>query len=512
MRARMVCAYPLLPAGLRKLVLRRDFFKDKGPGIFDFKSSDSQGYIYHPNPDPVQSVLFVRNTGDFVYPNRLAANNLAVLNAEYVLAHIKQDNTHQEEDVDPDVDSDGVSVKSVSVKPASVSGKSTSPYHSDSVSGESDDEGKLKKDKKNAEQLRAIERARKDKEIAEERRKADKIRIAEERRKADKIRIAEEKRKDAQKAKQEEDARKKLAAKHRTVTTGIFSFTSHYARTPTILEAMTALNWIASFVRLDREHYCMLQNALPVVLHETEKSIRIKRDGFFKSFKDSAAYLAEHAALRRMIPFWQNLYYQFGLVAMTLHHALRPSVEAEWVYLVACCEKVAMAAQGILYSGAEDFRERYEHDLRTYQDNYNTRPGTLRWFEDDDGNYLHVDISRLDPILTICAMREEKIHKVEQDILTEVFRVEGLTTRQADKHAQALVRDVRKGAPYAELLDDVFRWKWKVNAGAENTYSRIHEEAVKRCGGMDTAPRMMYVEAVNEHRRYDTRGGGSIFL
>lgn len=499
MRARMVCAYPLLPAGLRQLMLWHDF-KEKSPRVFNFQSSISNGYVYALDPNLLRNELTVYETGAFHYGAVPAKHNaIPVLNAEYVLAQIKQDNARQEEDAGPDVDSDGVSVKSVSAK--SVSAKSvsiTSSVHSDS--GESDDEGKVEKDKKIAEELRARERARKDKEIAVK--KANDIRIAEAKRKADKI---------AQKAKQEEEARKKLAAKHRTVTTSIFSFTSHYARTPTILEAMTALNWIASFVRLDREHYCMLQNALPVVLQETEKSIRIKRDGFFKSFKDSAAYLAEHAALRRMIPFWQNLYYQFGLVAMTLHHALRPSVEAEWVYLVVCCEKVARAAQGILYSGAEDFRERYEHDLRTYQDNYNTRPGTLRWFEDDDENYLHVDISRLDPILTICATREEKIHKVEQDILLEVFRVEGLTTRQADRHAQDLVRDVRKGAPYAEMLDDVFRWKWKVNAGAEKTYSRIHEEAVKRCDGMDTVPRMMYVEAVNEHRRYDTRGGASIF-
>jgi hypothetical protein len=196
---------------------------------------------------------------------------------------------------------------------------------------------------------------------------------------------------------------------------------------------------------------------------------------------------------------------------MTLHHALRPSVEAEWRFLVGCCETVAIAAQGILYSGAEDFRERYADDLRMYQDSYNTRHGTLRWFEDDGENYLHVDIRRLDPILTICATRDEKIDKVEQSILIEVFRIEGLTTKEADKHVVALVQAVGTGAPYAELLDDVFRWKWKVNAGAEKTYSRIYEEAMKRCDGMETAPRMMYVEAVNEHRRYDTRGGASIF-
>jgi hypothetical protein len=353
---------------------------------------------------------------------------------------------------------------------------------------------KAEEDRKNAEEEKKKERDRK--------KETDRKKAEEDRKKTedDKKKVTDEKKSDEQRRDKE----------NRKVNAGIFTFKLfHTAKT--IPEAMKALNWISSFVSLDREHYCMLQNALPAVLQETEKSIRKKRDGYFGSFTDSEAYLVKHAALRQMVPFWQNLYYQFGLVAMTLHHALRPSVEAKWRFLVGCCETVAIAAQGILYSGAEDFRERYADDLRMYQDSYNTRHGTLRWFEDDGENYLHVDIRRLDPILTICATRDEKIDKVEQSILIEVFRIEGLTTKEADKHVVALVQAVGTGAPYAELLDDVFRWKWKVNAGAEKTYSRIYEEAMKRCDGMETAPRMMYVEAVNEHRRYDTRGGASIF-
>jgi hypothetical protein len=74
MRARMVCAYPILPAGLRQLMLRHDF-KDKSPHALDFENPLPQGYKYRPNPDLLNSALVVFNTGKFFYPNSLSIKN-----------------------------------------------------------------------------------------------------------------------------------------------------------------------------------------------------------------------------------------------------------------------------------------------------------------------------------------------------------------------------------------------------------------------------------------------------
>jgi hypothetical protein len=522
----------------RPLMVFKDCTKSK-PTLFHFISAESIGYEYAPTPNVLKEEIVACEKGTF---HRGASafvcteNKIPVLNADYVFAHIKQDNARQEEagDPEPDAESDDAPLSDKDVPDSDEDEVAAGRKDWKRGGGEKSGDGAARRARERDEEAEREERKRDGGEkrgdgAARRARERDEEAEREERKKQDiakKINDAARRARDkdadakkaqtaealARKARDEADkARRKLMDKTRKVA-DIFSFTSFYSAKVTVVAAMKALNWISAFASLDREHYCMLQNALPAVLRETEKSIRKKRGGFFGSFNDSAAYLAENAALRRMVPFWQNVYYQFGLVAMTLHHALRPSAVTEWTYLVNCCETVAVAAQGILYADLSDWEDRYEEDLRMYQESYNTRHDTLRWFEDDRGGYLHVDIRRLDPILTICATRHERITEVEQDILQEVFRVEGWDIEDADEHAIDLVNSAGKDEPtHAALLDEVFLWKWKVNAGAEKTYSRIYEEAMKRCAGTEPAPRMMYVEAVNEHRRYDTRGGASIF-
>ena len=275
---------------------------------------------------------------------------------------------------------------------------------------------------------------------------------------------------------------------------------------------MKALDWIAGFVRTDPDKYCLIQNALPVVLQETEESIRKKRGGRFHSFAASHDYLQENAALGRMVPFWRNVYYQFGLVAMTLHHPVRPCRVSAWKHLRACCETVARAAQGVLYAGYEDWHDRWEEDLSTYQNGYNTRHGTLRWFDDDQGRYLHVDIRSLDSILTICATRDYNITRVEENILKKVFSVQGCELINVRDYAHYLVNtEEDEHDKYARLWHVVSAWQWKVNPGEDKTYSNIYEDAVKKCRDPEDPPHMMFVEAVDAHRRYATRAVGSIF-
>ena len=79
-----------------------------------------------------------------------------------------------------------------------------------------------------------------------------------------------------------------------------------------------------------------------------------------------------------------------------------------------CCLKILTAAQWKLYRNYEHWRESYIEDLELYQSTYNKTHGTLRWFEDDNENYLHVIIDRLNPILTIWAMDDRNPHKVER--------------------------------------------------------------------------------------------------
>jgi hypothetical protein len=280
----------------------------------------------------------------------------------------------------------------------------------------------------------------------------------------------------------------------------------------TISSAMKALDWIAGFVRTEPDKYCLLQNALPVVLREIEQSIRTKRGGRFHSFAASHDYLQENAALGRMVPFWQNVYYQFGLIAMTLHHPVRPCAVAVWKHLRGCCETVARAAQGVLYADYDDWQDRWEEDLHRYQDGYNTRHGTLRWFADDDERYLHVDIRRLDSILTICATRDYDITRVEENILKKVFGVQGRSLGYVRDYVELLVNaDEEDEDDYARLWQVVSAFRWEVNRDAEKTYSNIYRDAVNNCGDPENPPRMMFVEAVDAHRRYATRAVGSIF-
>lgn len=290
------------------------------------------------------------------------------------------------------------------------------------------------------------------------------------------------------------------------------SFFSSWTRRKGIQDAMKALDSISLFIDTDKENYCSINNVLPVVMKQTQKWIEKERNGSFVSFQKSTQYVSENAKLSRMIPFWKNLYYQFGLIHISLEGSLRPSRVPQHTHLLECCETICGAAQWQLYAKYDNWSGSYEEDLDLYQSTYNKTHGTLRWFEDDNENYLHISIHGLNPILTIWIMDDKREHKVERSILKKVFKITDVEYNEASK-CMSLMKDTRHDNPtaYAKLLTLVLEWDWNVKTGEEQVYNNIYDAAVKECEQKGMSQRMMYIEAVEHHRRYDTQVGPSVF-
>ena len=82
-------------------------------------------------------------------------------------------------------------------------------------------------------------------------------------------------------------------------------------------------------------------------------------------------YVSENVKSSRMIPFWRNLYYQFGLVYSSLEGNLRPSRVPQHRYLLECCMTIFGTAQLQLYGKIDNWKASYEDDLDLYQSTYN---------------------------------------------------------------------------------------------------------------------------------------------
>jgi len=289
-----------------------------------------------------------------------------------------------------------------------------------------------------------------------------------------------------------------------------FSFDIHLPKNPKIKKTIEALDYISLFIDTDKENYCLIQNALPVVMVQTEKWIKKQRDGRFGSFAKSKKYIETNAKSKKMIPFWRNLYYQFGLIAITLEGNIRPSNVTTWEKLFVCCMTISATAQWQLYKNRNIWKQKHKNDLRTYQSNYNTTHETLKWFTDKKNNYLHVDIRSLDSILTIWIADSDD--KFDKDILKKIFKVEGIKTAEIRNSIWDLVDNLSNGGHvYSNALKNICRWNWNIKRGAEKMYDTMYENVKIICETQKISPRMVYFEAVEHHRRYDSRVGTSIF-
>lgn len=317
------------------------------------------------------------------------------------------------------------------------------------------------------------------------------------------------------------------AAKGGDLTADSVYFDGYVSRVVTLDEALRALDSLNLFSVVNARS-CLLFNALPAVLRENKSLIEAKRGGYFGSFVLSGDYIEQNASARHMVPFWQNLYYQFGLLAVHLHcGVLRPPNSKFWSTQ---CRIVSAFGSNNLYADAKDFGNRGRRGLETYRDNYNTRHGTLRWFRDTlDNTSLHIDITNLTPIVTTYFARhiEKSRDRVQYALLSEVFRLEiegentvehiGQELENAVKHKDYQTCSSRDAPTYKKnedmWYDAAFEWTWNVHKDKVQVYDNIYEEARKRSANVSgkEAKCMSYIQAVEHYRRYSQRKGPSIF-
>lgn len=271
---------------------------------------------------------------------------------------------------------------------------------------------------------------------------------------------------------------------------------------------------------------CVLCSALPNVLRENKNLIETKRKGYFGSFVKSGAYIQENEKARHMIQFWQNLYYQFGLLGLELNAAiLRPPNSILWSKQ---CKTVSAYGFHNLYKDKEDFMRRGKTNLQMYQGNYNERHGMLRWFQDTSAHTnLHIDITDLNAILTRYFARNfEKVKdRVQHGLLSEVFALENNEMSSITEVVMNLVKVTGEnnyqtcpGQHWQAYKEEEQRWydaafDWRWNVLRHEVYNKIYEEAVKRSAKekQKQAKSMSYILAVEHHRRYKQRTGPSIF-
>ena len=137
---------------------------------------------------------------------------------------------------------------------------------------------------------------------------------------------------------------------------------------------------------------------------------------------------------------------------------------------------------------------------------------------------MHVDIRFLDKIMSACYSEftvmdpsSKDRHQKEADILGDVMQIQGWTYDDAriianDLHNEVLdAIDLRlPGASLEvtrecrEALETISKWKWRVrdNDTDRAVYARIYEHA--RRGQTEDAPAaaMLWLQAVEHHRRY----------
>jgi len=252
----------------------------------------------------------------------------------------------------------------------------------------------------------------------------------------------------------------------------------------------------------------------------------------FRTWELSRAFFEANKGSCRLIPFWSNLYYQFGLITQRLtEENLRPWGAGQRERLIGWCRTVCTAAQGQLYKDEADYVERGAVDRRRYRKMYNSCHGCLRWFWHAD-NDLHVDIRFLDKIMS--AYFTEYVtfeyddlplsHIREADILRGVFEIENWDEIDAQDIAQTLDDEVERAEAECvtfgtqtlrvsrrcrAALETISKWKWRVrdNADARAVYARIYEHARQGEDGGVSAAAMLRVQAVEHHRRYTLHEG-----
>ena len=302
-------------------------------------------------------------------------------------------------------------------------------------------------------------------------------------------------------------------------------FETYLGHTCNAKNALEALDALCLHVQM-HDRSCLLCSALPNVLRENKNLIKMKRNGYFESFVQAEKYIEENKKERHMIQFWQNLYYQFGLIALELNASLlRPPNS---MLRSKQCKIVSAYGFCNLYRDKEDFHIRSNMNFKTYQEHYNERHGMLRWFVDtSDNTNLHIDITNLDAIVTRYFARnfEAQKDKVQNNLMSEVFTMEsgdklsiakvvkGLVKATDDRnyqdcetqHWQVFKDDEQK------LYDVAFNWRWNVHNPI--VYNKIYEEAHVRSAKHKhkQAKSMTYIMAVEHHRRYKQRTGPSIF-
>ena len=296
-------------------------------------------------------------------------------------------------------------------------------------------------------------------------------------------------------------------------------------------------DWIAAMDALclfrdTDKSYVLFHTDWQVVLHENELLIAkiAGRAVAFRSWELSREFFAENKGSCRLIPFWNNLYYQFGLITHRLTgENLRPWDVGQRERLIGWCRTVCTAAQKKLYGDAGEFLRRSAKDRHRYREVYNSCHGCLRWFA-HAGEDLHVDIRFLDKILSawstelVSFAAPSPIEVRQTQIFENIFEIQDWDTMDAMNIARNLHHEIeyaqvrhspgtilRVTPRCREYLTTISKWKWRKidNAAARAVYARIYESA--RDGQTPAAPAagMLFVQAVEHHRRYTLHQGRS---
>jgi hypothetical protein len=300
------------------------------------------------------------------------------------------------------------------------------------------------------------------------------------------------------------------------------------------LGALDYGDWIAAMDALclfrdtDRS-YVLFQTDWQTMLHENGLLLAkiAGRAVPFLTWELSRAFFEANKGSCQLIPFWNNLYFQFGLITERLtRENLRPWGAGERERLIGWCRTVCAGGQKRLYKDKADYDRRGTKDRRVYRAMYNCCHGPLRWFWYRE-NDLHVDIRFLDKIMSAYLTEIGPLYTddmsnsliTEGDILNHVLENEEYTKEEVVNEAVLLDIEIERAetawnpddddclevtADCRDTLEKISKWKWRVkqNAKAEATYARIYEEARQQETAAAPAATMLWVQAVEHHRRY----------
>jgi len=300
------------------------------------------------------------------------------------------------------------------------------------------------------------------------------------------------------------------------------------------LGALDYGDWIAAMDALclfrdtDRS-YVLFQTDWQTMLHENGLLLAkiAGRAVPFLTWELSRAFFEANKGSCQLIPFWNNLYFQFGLITERLtRENLRPWGAGERERLIGWCRTVCAGGQKRLYTDKADYDRRGAKDRRVYRAMYNCCHGPLRWFWYGE-NDLHVDIRFLDKIMSAyvtetAAVDENDLsesQKMEALILKDVLENIEYTEQAVIDEVEFLDAEIGRAEEYCEYnyddyvevsddcrdtLEIISKWKWRVwdNDTDRAVYARIYEHARQHETEDAPAAAMLWVQAVEHHRRY----------